>query len=89
MIEFALDGTILTANENFLKAMGYTSLGQAPGCSWLPGAGTPPTRLWAGWRRVPGRQYKRFRAAARSGSGVHSRADRAGKPIKSSRSRPT
>jgi methyl-accepting chemotaxis protein len=24
MIEFALDGTILTANENFLKAMGYT-----------------------------------------------------------------
>ena len=24
MIEFALDGTILTANENFLGAMGYT-----------------------------------------------------------------
>ena len=24
MIEFALDGTILTANENFLDAMGYT-----------------------------------------------------------------
>src|SRR5262245_21191020 len=24
MIEFALDGTILTANENFLRTMGYT-----------------------------------------------------------------
>ena len=30
MIEFALDGTILTANENFLAAMGYT-LGEIKG----------------------------------------------------------
>ena len=30
VIEFKLDGTILTANENFLKAMGY-SLGEIKG----------------------------------------------------------
>ncbi|WP_040843716.1 PAS domain-containing protein, partial [Nitrospirillum viridazoti] len=24
MIEFAMDGTVLTANDNFLKALGYT-----------------------------------------------------------------
>ena len=30
MIEFNLDGTIVTANENFLKTMGYT-LGEVQG----------------------------------------------------------
>lgn len=30
VIEFKLDGTIITANENFLKALGYT-LGEIKG----------------------------------------------------------
>ena len=31
MIEFTMDGTIITANENFLKALGY-SLDEIKGC---------------------------------------------------------
>ena len=37
VIEFAMDGTILTANENFLKAMGYTLAevkASSTACSW-------------------------------------------------------
>ena len=47
MIEFALDGTIITANENFLRTMGYT-------LDEIVGQATCPVRLMPADRDRPG-----------------------------------
>lgn len=67
VIEFSLDGTILTANENFLKAMGYT-LGEIQGkyhsmfVEPTARAGAEYREFWAGLKRgeFQSAQYKRI-----------------------------
>ena len=68
VIEFNLDGTIITANENFLAAMGYSARrdpGQASSrCSWRRTSATaPPTGIlgqFLGRGEFQSAEYKRF-----------------------------
>ena len=92
VIEFQLDGTILTANENFLKTLGYTlerSRAAITACSW-----TRRTRqsdeyreFWAGWRAAS-TSRGRVQAVGKGGKEVWIQAsynpilDANGKPFK-------
>ncbi|MCK1513246.1 PAS domain-containing methyl-accepting chemotaxis protein [Bradyrhizobium sp. 190] len=92
VIEFNLDGTIITANENFLKALGY-SLDEVQGkhhSLFLPSGErnlAPYREFWAALNRgeFQAAQYKRIR---KDGTPIWIQAsynpvlDRAGKPSK-------
>lgn len=73
VISFAMDGTILDANENFLKAMGYR-LDQIQGrhhsmfVDPLEAAGEGYSALWAGLRagRFSQAEFKRLAAGGRT-----------------------
>jgi methyl-accepting chemotaxis protein len=92
MIEFALDGTILTANENFLAAMGY-SLGEIEGQHhrmFVDPAYAQGTEYAEFWRRL-GRgefdsgEYKRFGKGHREvwiQASYNPVFDKRGKPVK-------
>ena len=92
MIEFALDGTILAANENFLSAMGYT-LGEIEGQHhriFVDPAYAQSSEYADFWRRL-GRgefdrgEYKRVGKGAREvwiQASYNPVFDRAGKPVK-------
>ena len=76
VIEFELDGTIITANENFLDAMGYALTeirASITACSSSPRCGTVPAMRCLGQaqaRRIrrPANTSGSERMAARSGS---------------------
>jgi methyl-accepting chemotaxis protein len=92
MIEFALDGTILTANENFLAAMGYT-LDEVQGQHhriFVEPAYAQSSEYADFWRRL-GRgefdrgDYKRLGKGSREvwiQASYNPVFDRAGKPVK-------
>jgi methyl-accepting chemotaxis protein len=92
MIEFALDGTILTANENFLKAMGYT-LAEIQGrhhSLFVTPAERGSAAYKAFWAALARGEYQaaEYKRLAKGGREVWIQAsynpvlDRAGKPIK-------
>jgi methyl-accepting chemotaxis protein len=92
MIEFALDGTILTANENFLGAMGYTLAeiqGQHHRMFVEPGY-AQSAEYAEFWRRLGRGEYDRaeYKRLGKGGREVWIQAsynpvfDRAGKPFK-------
>jgi methyl-accepting chemotaxis protein len=74
IIEFNLDGTILTANANFLKTVGY-SLEEIKG---------KPHRMFVDPREHDGAAYKAFWAALSRGefqSGEYKRLGKGGQPV--------
>jgi methyl-accepting chemotaxis protein len=92
MIEFAMDGTILTANQNFLKALGY-SLDEIKGkkhAIFMPADQSDSAAYKAFWAQLnrgeP--QVAEFKRIAKGGREVRIEAsynpvlDDAGKPIK-------
>ncbi len=92
MIEFSLDGTIINANENFLRMMGYTlsEIAGKPHSLFIPAAereSTDNKQLWADLRRGECRAAT-FRRIAKDGREIWLHAsynpilDSTGKPAK-------
>ena len=93
VIEFELDGTIITANENFLKAMGY-SLAEIRGKHHSIFVAIPPTRRAPNTRnsgrvwRAANSSKAQFPRVAKGGREVWIEAsynpivNRSGKPVK-------
>jgi methyl-accepting chemotaxis protein len=99
VIEFNMDGTILTANENFLKALGY-SLAEVQGkhhrmfVAPEDRDGTAYAKFWADLNRgtYQAAEYKRLGKGGREvwiQASYNPILDRSGKPFKSSSSPPT
>jgi len=92
MIEFTLDGTILSANENFLRTMGYTAkdvIGRNHSI-FMPEAESNSTEYKKFWADLARGEFvsAAFQRIAKDGSPVWLNAsynpilDRAGKPVK-------
>ncbi|PZR36192.1 PAS domain-containing methyl-accepting chemotaxis protein [Caulobacter segnis] len=92
VIEFALDGTVLTANDNFLKALGYT-LGEIQGKShslFVAADYAASAEYREFWRRLNAGEFlaDKFVRIGKGGREVWIQAsynpifDKAGKPIK-------
>ena len=92
VIEFALDGTILTANENFLAAMGY-ALEEIVGkhhSMFVPSDYASSDEYRAFWKSLAQGLYQadEFKRLAKGGREIWIQAsynpvlDRAGKPVK-------
>jgi methyl-accepting chemotaxis protein len=92
VIEFALDGTIITANDNFLTVMGY-ALGEVVGrhhSMFVDPAETGGEAYQAFWRRLNAGEFiaEKFRRLGKGGREIWIQAsynpifDAAGKPCK-------
>ncbi|WP_314954481.1 PAS domain-containing methyl-accepting chemotaxis protein [Bradyrhizobium cosmicum] len=92
MIEFAMDGTILTANQNFLKALGY-SLDEIKGkkhAMFMPADQRDSAEYKAFWAQLNRGEFQaaEFKRIAKGGREVWIEAsynpvlDGAGKPVK-------
>jgi methyl-accepting chemotaxis protein len=92
VIEFNLDGTIITANENFLKTLGYT-LGEIQGRhhnTFVDPAYAQTNEYREFWRRLNSGEFfaDKFRRVGKGGADIWIQAsynpvfDKAGKPVK-------
>ena len=92
MVEFELDGTIITANDNFLRTMGY-SLEEVRGrrhAMFVPPEEARGPEYQEFWRRLNGGQFQagKFRRVGKSGAEVWIQGayspilDKTGKPYK-------